>query len=103
MASGLSEKSDECQASTLLYYLSTDADDILTTTRISDKDRKKYSKVIEKFDQYFEVRHNVIFERARFNRRSQQQGESAEDFITALHQLAQGREYGGMTDELIRD
>ena len=38
MASRLSEKSNECQASTLLYCLGTDADDILTTTQISDKD-----------------------------------------------------------------
>ena len=103
MASGLPEKSDECQISTLLYCLGTDADDILTTTQISDEDRKKYSKVMEKFDQYFKVRHNFIFERARFNRRNQQPSESAEDYITALHQLAQGCEYGEMTDELIRD
>jgi len=103
LASGLSEKSDECQASTLLYCLGTDSDDVLTTTRISDDDRKKYNKVLEKFDEYFKVRHNVIFERARFNRRNQHPGESAEDYITVLHQLAQGCEYGEMTDELIRD
>ena len=103
MASGLSEKSDECQASTLLYCLGPDSDDVLTTTQISDDDRKKYSKIIEKLDEYFKVRHNVIFERARFNRRNQQPGESADNYITALHQLAQGCEYGVMTDELIRD
>jgi len=45
----------------------------------------------------------VIFERARFNRRNQHPGELADDYITVLHQLAQGCEYGEMTDELIRD
>ena len=50
------------------------------------------------------MKHNyVIFERAHFNRRNQQPGKSTEDYITTLHQLAQGCEYGGMTDELIRD
>jgi len=100
MASGLSEKSDECQASTLLYYLGPDSDDVLTTTRISDDDRNKYIKIIEKLYEYFKVRHNVIFERARFNQRNQQPGESADNYITALHQLAQGCEYGVMADEL---
>ena len=99
----IAKKIDECQASTLLYCLGPDSDDVLTTTRISDDDRKKYSKIIEKLDEYFKVRHNVIFERARFNRWNQQLGESADNYITALHQLAQGCEYGAMADELIRD
>jgi len=103
MASGLSTKDDEIQASTLLYCLGADADDVLTTTRISDESRKKYTKVLEKFDKFFQVRHNVIFERARFKRRNQQPGETAKDYITALHQLAKGCEYGNMTEELIRD
>jgi len=82
MASGLSTKDDEIQASTLLYCLGADADDILTTTRISDENRKKYAKGLEKFDEFFQVRHNVIFERARFNQRNQQPGETAEDYIS---------------------
>ena len=56
MASGLSEKSDKCQASTLLYCLGVDAEDVLTTTHISDDNRKKYSKVLKKFDDFFRVR-----------------------------------------------
>ena len=81
-ASGLSTKDDEIQASILLYCLGADADDVLTTTRISDENRKKYAKVLEKFDEFFQVRHNVIFERARFNQRNQQPGETAEDYIS---------------------
>jgi len=77
MASRLSEKSNECQAITS-YCLGEDADNILTTTQISDEDGNKYKKVVEKFDEYFKVRHNVIFERARFNRRNQQPGESVD-------------------------
>jgi len=69
---------------------------------MSDDDRKKYSKALEKFDEYYKARHNVISERARFNRRSQHPDESADDYITVLRQLAQGCEYGEMTDELIR-
>jgi len=52
MASGLSTKDDEIKASTLLYCLGADADDVLTTTRITDNNRKKYTKVLEKFDEF---------------------------------------------------
>ena len=52
MASGLSAKDEEIQPSTLLYCLGTDADDILMTIRISDEDRKKYAKVLEKLDKF---------------------------------------------------
>ena len=43
------------------------------------------------------------FERARFNKHTQQQGESAEDYITVLHQLADSCEYGDLKEEMIRD
>ena len=45
-------------------------------------------------DEHFKVRRNVIFKRARFNRRCQKEGESIEQFITALYDLAEFCEYG---------
>ena len=62
VASGLVEKDEIRQVSTLLYCLGEDAEDVLDTTRISGEDKKKYNKVVEAFDNYFEVRKNVIFE-----------------------------------------
>ena len=99
----MAEKSEECQASTLLYCLGADAEDVLTTTRISDNNRKKYARVVEKFDEFFQIRHNVIFERARFNKRNQLPGESVKNYITVLHQLAESCECGNIKDEMIRD
>ena len=58
---------------------------------------------MSKFDAFFKVRRNVIYERARFNRRSQQPGETSEQFIMALYELADNCEYGEMKDEMIRD
>ena len=45
----------------------------------------------------------MIFERARFNRRNQEKGESAEQFITILYSLADNCAYGDLKDDLIRD
>ena len=49
------------------------------------------------------MRKNVIFERARFNRRNQLEGESAESYITTLYELAEYCEYGALKTDLIRD
>ena len=60
----------------------------------------KYTKVITKFDEFFKVRKNIIFECAWFNLRCQGEGESIEHFIISLYSLA---ELCALKDELIRD
>ena len=99
LASGLSTEGEERQVSTLLYTMGEEAEDILMSTNISDEDKKNYKQVIGKFDEFFGVRKNVIFERARFNRRCQTEGESVEQFITNLYQLAENCQYGAMKEE----
>ena len=49
---------------------------------------------IRKVDKYFNVRRNTIFERAKFNRHSQREGESVEHYITHLYELAEFCEFG---------
>ena len=76
---------------------------MLVSTNISEESRKKYDDVLAKFDAHFRVRKNIIFERARFNRRIQEEDESVDQFITNLYSLADNCEFGNMKDELIRD
>ena len=102
-ASGLTESSSGKQVSTLLYCLGEEAEEILVSTNATADDRKDYARVLGKFDGYFQVRKNVIYERARFNKRDQQAGESAEQYIMALYSLAENCDYGEMTEEMIRD
>ena len=102
-ASGLDAESEPRQVDTLLYCLGEEADSVLSSTNISSANRKKYDRVMEKFDGYFEVRRNIIFERARFNRRSQKDGESVEQYITELYNLVEFCAYGGLKEEMIRD
>ena len=89
VASGLSSRDGEIQVNTLIYAMGDQADDIFRSFTLSEEERKSYSVVKEKFDRHFIQRRNVIFERARFNRRKQEEGESAETFITALFSLAE--------------
>jgi len=102
-ASGLATGNEQRQVSTLLYCLGEKADDVLSSTGISEENRKKYSEVLNSLDDYFKVRKNVIFERARFNRRNQLQGETAEEYVTVLFNLVDSCNYGELRDEMLRD
>ncbi len=80
-ATGLDKGDSSRTVSTLLYTMGEDADDVLASTNITDAERNDYATVINKFDGFFKVRRNLIFERAKFNRRDQAEGESAEQYI----------------------
>ena len=92
-ASGLKE--DEArQVSTLMYCLGDDAEGVLASTSITDEAHKTYKDVVAKFDEYLDVRKNVIYQRAKFNTRDQQEGETADEYITMLYELIETCEYG---------
>ena len=75
----------------------------MTSTGVTADERKSYSEVLAKFNGFFTVRKNVIFERAVFNRRQQAEGETAEQYIAALYNLASNCNYGELQNEMIRD
>ena len=79
------------QISTFLYCLGEEAESVLASTNVTDADHRDFDRIIAKV------------ERARFNRRNQQSGETAEQYIMALYALAKHCDYGWMTDEMIRD
>ena len=102
-ASGLSDESASKQISTFLYCLGEEAESVLASTNATAEDRRDFDRTIARFDTYFKVRNNVIYERARFNRRNQQSAETAEQYIMALYALSEHCDYGNMTEEMIRD
>ena len=67
------------------------------------EERKLYEDVLAKLDEFFKVRRNVIYERARFNKRDQKQGESSEAYITELYKLVELCKCGDMKVQLLRD
>ena len=103
IASGIGSQSKAERIITLLYCLGEESDDILTSTGVTDDERKSYKDVLDKFDSFFKVRKNVIFEQARFNRRQQAEGETAEQYIAVLYNLASNCNYGQMQDRMIWD
>ena len=102
-ASGLAEKDQASQIHTLIYTMGDEAEDLLSSFHLTAEQARSYDTVVEKFDAYFVRRRNLIFERAKFNRRCQQEGEPVDDFIMDLYRLAEHCSYGTLHDELIRD
>ena len=102
-ASGLSDKKEEVQVSTLVYSLGDQAEDILLSFKLSDEELKKYGTVKGKFENYFVKRRNVVYERTKLNRRSQRENETVDEYITDLYHLAEHCGYGTLHDELPRD
>ena len=103
IASGLAGSAAAQQINTFLYCIGEEAEAVLTSTNVTEDERKVYDTVVTKFDGFFKVRRNVIFECARFNRRYQHEGETAEQYIMELYRLAENCDYGGLKDEMIRD
>ena len=103
IASGLGKESDKHQVNTLLYCLGEEGEDLLRSTNITEDEQKSYSSVRQKLNGFFQVRKNVIFERPKFNHRSQLAGETADQFITLLYSLAENCNYAGLKEEMIRD
>ena len=96
--SRLSKEDEEGQISTLLYCLSKYANDVLTSTNISEESKKKHTAILVKFDTNFKVRKNVISECPQFNHRVQEQEESVKQFITSLYSFSENCQYGELKD-----
>ena len=58
---------------------------------------------MKNLDKHFKVRRNFIFECACFNKRSQLEGETAEQFIMELQSLVEHCEYGDLRNDMVRD
>ena len=87
---------------TFLYAIGDCADDIVKTLSINEK-TCSFDEAKPALNGYFAARRNVIVERARFNPRRQNPGESVDTFIQHLYRLAENCEYGTLKDELRRD
>ena len=101
IATKLNKEDGEIKVSNLIYTMGSEAECIFKSFNF-EGDEKRLNKVIEKFDEYFVPKRNVIQERAKFHQRKQQEGESAEVFIRSLYDLSEYCDFGNSKDKKIR-
>lgn len=81
--------------STLIYAMGPEAENIFNSfTFERDKHKKDLDAVLNKFNDYFIPKKNIIHERACFYQCIQRPGEKAEMFIHALYELAESCDFG---------
>ncbi|KAL3237319.1 hypothetical protein MRX96_022045 [Rhipicephalus microplus] len=79
------------------------ARNIYRTFELSEEQSKNYESVKKRFDAYFVPTRNLVYESACFHRRHQATGESVDQYVTALHTLADRCDYGVMKERMSLD
>lgn len=91
------------QVASLLYHMGETAQEIYDSFKFEAVDQDDYNKVVERFEGKFIAKRNVIYKRATFYNRQQHEGESMDEYVTALHIAAKYCEFRELYDEFIRD
>ena len=103
IASKLSKDSGEVQVCTLIYTMGPEAETLLESFALSEDALKDIGQVRTRFENHFSPKPNYIHERAVFNVRVQEEGESIEAFIRALYDQAAKCNYEERKNDNIRD
>lgn len=102
-ATELTDKGEDVQAATLKTVMGKECRQILSRLDISDADKKKPGKILEKLEEYFAPTRNVLYERYLFHSAQQQGNETIDQYIIRLRHLAENCKFGALHDEMLRD
>ncbi|UYV84530.1 K02A2.6-like, partial [Cordylochernes scorpioides] len=104
VVSGMKKKEEADKIDLFMYLMGDRADDIFRTFKFEkEEEATKIDSVLKAFDSHFCVRKNIIYERAKFNSRIQEDRELVDEFITSLYKLADSFEFESLHEQLIRD
>ena len=92
--------SDARKKATLLHLIGPEAREIFETLSPVNE---SYESALNALNQHLSVQKNIPFERSVFHQCKQRHGESLEQYVTCLRQLAATCDYGPAVDEQIRD
>ena len=102
-ATKLNDEDGAVQVASLIYAMGAEAEHVYKSFVFANDDEKDdYTVVMGKYDTHFIPKRNIIHERALFHRRSQNPGESVEEFIRTLYDLAEHCNFNDK-EEQIRD
>ncbi|KAK7105840.1 hypothetical protein V1264_017168 [Littorina saxatilis] len=102
LASKLNKEDGDVQVSSFIYAMGAQAESIFKQFALTAEQQKSFDIVAQRFDTHFTPKRNLIHERALFHQRSQQQGETIEEYVRDLFKLAEFTEFPDR-DNTIRD
>ena len=105
-ATGKASKSDKMKIGVMMSCIGRQGVHIYNTfeydtTQGESKD--KYDIVLQKFEDYCTPKKNLTYERFIFNVIVQEEGETADTFVTRLNNQAKKCEYGALEQSLVKD
>lgn len=104
VASGASEFSPDRKKSLLLYSLGREGQRLVYASNSEEKiAATKYEEILELLAIQFMPKVNVVAERFKFRKREQFPGESVDNYVAALRELASTCNFKSMENEMIRD
>nr|XP_022907482.1 uncharacterized protein K02A2.6-like [Onthophagus taurus] len=95
-------KKDEIKIALLLNSIGEEAVQIYNNFKLSDEEKKRYNKVMEEFEKYFNPKANVVYERFKFYKKKQLEGEPFDNFLQELRKLVKTCNFTD-ADEMVRD
>ena len=69
----------------LIHVMGDQAEEIFTSFGLNEDDSSNYNTVQERFAKHFVKQRNPMYERAHFNQRVEQPGETVDLFVMALY------------------
>nr|XP_034824747.1 uncharacterized protein K02A2.6-like [Maniola hyperantus] len=103
-ASGVAKEPADVQASLLINLIGPAGYDVFTTfTYDKGESEDNIGCLLKKFDEHFGTKPNITLARFKFFTRSQDSGETIDQYVTALRVLSQYCEFAQLRDSLIRD
>ena len=101
LATGLNEKAELVHVATLLTVIVKEAQEVFSTFSGWEREGDD-TKIQPKFEHYCQPRKNIPFERYRFNRRTEEPGETYDQYRPALRKIA--GDFDTITpDEILRN
>uniref|UniRef100_A0A671K9L0 Paraneoplastic antigen Ma-like C-terminal domain-containing protein n=1 Tax=Sinocyclocheilus anshuiensis TaxID=1608454 RepID=A0A671K9L0_9TELE len=92
--------SDARKRALLIHCLGAEGQRLFYTLTVSDD---KYDTALQAIRTFFEPKVNMVDKRYRFCQRGQHHGETTDQYVATLKELAATCEFGTMEEEIIRD
>ena len=94
------ELSEARKRALLIHCLGAEGQRLFYTLTVADD---KYDTALQAIRTFFEPKVNVVAERYRFRQRGQRHGETTDQYVAALKELAATCDFGDIEEEMIWD
>lgn len=102
-ATQMNKKSPEIQVATFMSAIGLDAIDVYNSFTLTEQEKKNCTVIQKKFEEHFNPKVSLTFERYTFNKIIQNEGETFEEFLTKIKNQGKKCEFNDLLDSLLRD